>query len=191
MHVYVCESINCECRKYSQFAINRYSQLKLVLWYAATGKGHHITKCTLRINDTSLSRTLQRGPAVSIIQRFHCTCTCTCTSCMDTTLSHCPLLKSNTTTPQGWMWAPTHSHSDTHTYSYSHTVYVCTSTCTSHTYTHCHTCIHVHVHLHLVQCSWWHGCRPHSWSGVWRSAASLSQWTCCGPQCPSHPLCQG
>ena len=33
MHVYVCESINCEHRKYSQFAINRYSQLKLDLWY--------------------------------------------------------------------------------------------------------------------------------------------------------------
>ena len=30
--VYVCESINCECRKYSQLAINRYSQLKTDLW---------------------------------------------------------------------------------------------------------------------------------------------------------------
>ena len=32
-HVYVCESINCERRKNSHFAINRYSQLKPVLWY--------------------------------------------------------------------------------------------------------------------------------------------------------------
>ena len=27
-HVYVCKSINCEHRKYSQFAINGYLQLK-------------------------------------------------------------------------------------------------------------------------------------------------------------------
>ena len=27
-HIYVCESINCVRKKYSQFAINRYSQLK-------------------------------------------------------------------------------------------------------------------------------------------------------------------
>ena len=32
-HIYVCESINCECRKYSQFAINRNSQLKTNLRY--------------------------------------------------------------------------------------------------------------------------------------------------------------
>ena len=33
-HVYICESINCEHKKYSQFAINRYSQLKTDLRYA-------------------------------------------------------------------------------------------------------------------------------------------------------------
>ena len=32
-HVYVCESINCERRLHSQFAINRYSQLKTDLQY--------------------------------------------------------------------------------------------------------------------------------------------------------------
>ena len=34
-HVYVCESINCKHRKYSQFAINRYSQLKTDLRYVS------------------------------------------------------------------------------------------------------------------------------------------------------------
>ena len=33
VHVYVCESINCETYKNSQFAINRYSQLKPDLRY--------------------------------------------------------------------------------------------------------------------------------------------------------------
>ena len=37
-------------------------------WHAATGKGHHIT-C---IKDTSLLRTIYCGPAVSVIQMFHC-----------------------------------------------------------------------------------------------------------------------
>ena len=32
-HIYVCKSINFEHRKSSQFTINRYLQLKLVLWY--------------------------------------------------------------------------------------------------------------------------------------------------------------
>ena len=34
VHIYVCEYINCECRKNLQIAINRYSQLKPVLRYA-------------------------------------------------------------------------------------------------------------------------------------------------------------
>ena len=38
------------------------------------GNGLHITGCTLHIKDTSLFRTLQRGPVVSVIQRFHCMC---------------------------------------------------------------------------------------------------------------------
>ena len=41
-------------------------------WHVKTGKGWHITGCTLRIKDTSLLQTIQHGPAVSIIQRFHC-----------------------------------------------------------------------------------------------------------------------
>ena len=42
------------------------------IWHTVTGKGRHTTGCTLYITDTSLLRTLQRGPAVSVVQRFHC-----------------------------------------------------------------------------------------------------------------------
>ena len=38
------------------------------MWHMANGKGHHITAC---ITDTSVLRTLQRGPTVSVIQKFH------------------------------------------------------------------------------------------------------------------------
>ena len=39
-HVYVCESINCDRRKNSQFAINRYSQLKPILRYFSPRYSH-------------------------------------------------------------------------------------------------------------------------------------------------------
>ena len=41
-------------------------------WHTATGKGRHIIRCTLCIRVTPLLWTHQRGPAVSIIQRFYC-----------------------------------------------------------------------------------------------------------------------
>ena len=41
-------------------------------WHMATGKSRHVTRCTLRIKDTSLLQILQGGPAVSVPQRFHC-----------------------------------------------------------------------------------------------------------------------
>ena len=39
--------------------------------HTVTGKGCHITTCTLSIKDTSLLQTLQCGPGVSTTQRFH------------------------------------------------------------------------------------------------------------------------
>ena len=42
-------------------------------WHMTTGKGRLITRCTLCIKDTSLLQTLQRGPAATVFQRFHCT----------------------------------------------------------------------------------------------------------------------
>ena len=51
------------------------SALKLsntVAYVHVTGEGRHITRCTFCIKDTSLLRTFQRGPAVSVLQRFHC-----------------------------------------------------------------------------------------------------------------------
>ena len=45
-------------------------------WHTVTGKGCHITWCTLCINDTSVLQALQYGPMVSVIQRFHCILLC-------------------------------------------------------------------------------------------------------------------
>ena len=99
--------------------------LTLMAWHAATGKGRHITRCTLCIKDSSLLRTIQCGPTVSIIQRFHCIVFCTFKSfhkisiwitslfCIITS-SHPPLphilqfpklsLESGSTNQKGFSW---------------------------------------------------------------------------------------
>ena len=51
-------------------------------WHTATGKGRHNTGYTPCIMDTSVLWTLQCGPAVSVIQRFHCNYDCTQQKCM-------------------------------------------------------------------------------------------------------------
>ena len=59
MHVYVCQSINCEHRKNSLFAINRYLQSDVQGW----GSHHAIIPATVHKNQSQRTSVIMGGGA--------------------------------------------------------------------------------------------------------------------------------